>query len=141
MFFRAISCLTLWCHHHINCLHDSLLQGIPCLTGGHPLIYLIAAPFLTLRGVLGSCFTPSHFLLLRWLEEYSSYQLTWSSELSKHHTTKTTIDSPDVACLFIDSVYRLHGLPTDIVSDRDKVFTSHFWRHFLALLGVKPNLS
>jgi len=39
----------MWCHHHINCLHDSLLQGIPCLTGGHPLIYLIAAPSLTLR--------------------------------------------------------------------------------------------
>ena len=55
--------------------------------------------------------------------------------------TRTTIDSPDVARLFIDTVYRLHGLPTDIVSDRDKVFTSHFWRHFLALLGVKPNLS
>jgi len=55
--------------------------------------------------------------------------------------TRTTVDSSDVAKLVTDTVYRLHGLPTDIVSDRDKVFTSHFWRHFLAILGVKPNLS
>src|SRR5262249_821029 len=32
-------------------------------------------------------------------------------------------------------------LPTDIVSDRDKIFTSNFWRHLLALLAVKPNMS
>jgi hypothetical protein len=30
-----------------------------------------------------------------------------------------------VAKLFMDQVYRLHGMPTSIVSDRDRVFTSH----------------
>ena len=65
----------MWCHHHINCLHDSLLQGIPCLTGGHPLIYLIAAPSLTLRRFSDLASLLLNFLLLRWLEEYSSYQL------------------------------------------------------------------
>jgi len=54
---------------------------------------------------------------------------------------KTTVDSADVARLFLNHIHRLHGLPADIVSDRDKVFTSRFWRHFLGLLGVKPNLS
>lgn len=32
-----------------------------------------------------------------------------------------------VARVFLDHVYKLHGLPTTIVSDRDKAFTSLFW--------------
>lgn len=28
----------------------------------------------------------------------------------------------------IDNIYRLYGLPADIVSDRDAKFTSHFWQ-------------
>ncbi|KAJ4745297.1 polyprotein [Rhynchospora pubera] len=47
----------------------------------------------------------------------------------------------DVAQLFIENVYKLHGLPTDIVSDRDPLFTSKFWRELMDKLGIKLNLS
>nr|GEY94117.1 reverse transcriptase [Tanacetum cinerariifolium] len=41
-----------------------------------------------------------------------------------------------VAQLFLDNVYKLHGLPKTIVTDRDKVFMSLFWQSlFKKLLG------
>lgn len=42
-----------------------------------------------------------------------------------------------VAKAFLDQVYRHHGLPQSIVSDRDKIFTSHFWSELFTLAGVQ----
>ncbi|XP_073359010.1 uncharacterized protein [Aegilops tauschii subsp. strangulata] len=41
-----------------------------------------------------------------------------------------------VAEAFLNSVYRLHGMPLSIVSDRDRVFTSLFWKELFAKTGV-----
>lgn len=38
-------------------------------------------------------------------------------------------------------IYKLHGLPSAIVSDRDKIFTSHLWRELFRLAGVELRMS
>jgi hypothetical protein len=42
-----------------------------------------------------------------------------------------------VAWVFFSEIVRLHGIPSSIVSDRDPVFTSSFWRELFRLAGVK----
>lgn len=46
-----------------------------------------------------------------------------------------------VAKTIFDNVVKLHGVPKSIVSDRDKVFTSHFWKELFALLGTQLLMS
>jgi transposase InsO family protein len=42
--------------------------------------------------------------------------------------------------IFAREIWKLHGLPTDIVSDRDSRFTSTTWKAFIGTLGIKPRI-
>lgn len=46
-----------------------------------------------------------------------------------------------IAVVFINNVFKLHGLPQAIVSDRDKIFTSNLWRELFKLLGTELQMS
>ena len=54
---------------------------------------------------------------------------------------KKTITAKEFALLLFQTVYRLHGIPQDIVSDRGTLFTSHFWTELSRLLGTKLRMS
>lgn len=41
-----------------------------------------------------------------------------------------------VGSLFMQHIFKLHGMPTSIVSDRDLIFTSKFWEELFRLQGV-----
>jgi hypothetical protein len=51
------------------------------------------------------------------------------------------VTAPEYARLFIDHVFKLHGLPEVIISDRDPRFTSRFWRSLFELLGTDLRFS
>ena len=46
-----------------------------------------------------------------------------------------------LARIFAREIWRLHGLPRDIVSDRDSRFSSDTWKVFIAALGIRPRMS
>lgn len=54
---------------------------------------------------------------------------------------RDTIDAEQTAQVFVDTVFRLHGLPEEIVSDRDPRFTSVLWRTVFERLGTKLSMS
>lgn len=43
--------------------------------------------------------------------------------------------------LLLHHIFRLHGLPADIVSDRGPQFKAQFWKKFCHLLGITVSLS
>lgn len=46
-----------------------------------------------------------------------------------------------VAKQFMLHIYKLHGLPSAIVSDRDRIFTSNLWKELFRLAGVELRMS
>jgi hypothetical protein len=46
-----------------------------------------------------------------------------------------------VAQLFIQNIFKLHGMPQSIISDRDPIFTSLFWQELFRLQGTSLKLS
>lgn len=46
-----------------------------------------------------------------------------------------------VANLYLQFVFKLHGMPSTIVSDRNLVFTSNFWKELMRLQRVTLAMS
>lgn len=55
--------------------------------------------------------------------------------------TSTLVGSKEFASIFIREVFAKHGLPANIVSDRDPRFTSQFLTELCSQLDVRQNLS
>jgi len=53
----------------------------------------------------------------------------------------STITAVELGTLFCDRVFRYHGLPETIVSDRGPQFASRFWRHLCSCLKIDARLS
>ena len=63
------------------------------------------------------------------------------SKMAHFIPTKKTVTAPETATLFVQNIYRMHGMPLSIVSDRDPKFTSDFWTTFFERLGTKLRMS
>jgi hypothetical protein len=46
-----------------------------------------------------------------------------------------------VAQIFMDNIFKLHGMPHSIVYDRDPTFTITFWQELFRLQGTQLHLS
>lgn len=54
---------------------------------------------------------------------------------------KPPAGSKELASIFVKEIWRLHGLPSEIISDRDSRFTSGFWNSIMELLEIKSKMS
>ena len=54
-------------------------------------------------------------------------------------TSKVTAEQS--ASLFMETVFKNHGMPTDLVSDRDPRFTAAFWQELFRLVGTSLSMS
>jgi transposase InsO family protein len=88
--------------------------------------------------------------ILPWISSrnYRNLRVTtqsWWSQIGSRSmhilALKRPFTAAQVAQILLDQVVKLHGLPKSIVSDRDKIFTSHFWTQLFKLLGTKLSLS
>ena len=55
--------------------------------------------------------------------------------------TTSDVDSPGIADLFVSSVWKYHGTPREVISDRGPQFAAKFLRQVFRRLGIKSALS
>ena len=88
---------------------------------------------ISLDFVTGLPTSKGHTAILTVVDRFS--KMVHFIPLSKLPSAKETAE------LVLQNIFRLHGLPTDIVSDRGPQFTSMFWREFCSLVGASVSLS
>ena len=105
---------------HETCFLAGLLQPLPILD----------KPWLDVSMDFVEGLPKSHlkfvvFVVVDRLTKYTHF-------MALSHPYITTM----VANLYLHFVFKLHGMPSTIVSDRDPVFTSFFWKELMRLQGV-----
>lgn len=63
------------------------------------------------------------------------------SKYSHFIPIKHSYTAKHIAEIFAKEIVKLHGVPNSIVSDRDPLFVSIFWRELFRLQGTKLNMS
>jgi hypothetical protein len=54
---------------------------------------------------------------------------------------RTNITTEEFATIFFDKWFCKNGLPLELITDRDKLFVSHFWKALMKLTGIKHKMS
>ena len=54
---------------------------------------------------------------------------------------ETNATARDVADILVGEVWKLHGLPSEIISDMDAMFSGEFWESLWKSLGIKRKMS
>ena len=54
---------------------------------------------------------------------------------------KSTYKAVNIADIFLKEIFRLHGIPKVIISDRDVKFIGNFWRSLFSRLELQLNFS
>lgn len=63
------------------------------------------------------------------------------SRFSYFIPVKQSLTAQQLAVVFNENILKLYRLPKSVVSDRDKLFTSDFWKEFFKMQGTRLQMS
>src|SRR5437868_5269981 len=63
------------------------------------------------------------------------------TKMSHFIPCRKDIDAKQFAIVFLKKIFRLHGLPRDIITDRGSIFTSEMWKEITTKLNIERRLS
>ena len=63
------------------------------------------------------------------------------SKMAHFIPLKKQASAEELSRIFVREIWRLHGLPTNIVSDRNSRFTSTFWQGVVTKLDIRSRMS
>jgi len=64
----------------------------------------------------------------------------WFTKMIRLKATMTNISSEGIAKIYKNDIWKLHGIPRKILSNRDPQFASKFMEEFTRVLGTKRQL-
>ena len=67
--------------------------------------------------------------------------IDWFMKIIRLKVTTTNISSEGIAKIYKDNIWKLHGIPRKILSNRGLQFASKFMEEFTKALGTKGQLS
>jgi hypothetical protein len=106
---------------HENCKPPGLLQPLKIPQG--------AWQEILMDFIEGLPKSAGHEIILVIVDRYTKY--------AHFIPLKHPYSAHSVAKAVFNNVVKLHGMPISIVSDRDRVFTSHFWKELFAMFDTK----
>ena len=63
------------------------------------------------------------------------------TKMSHFIPCRKNMNTKQFRMLFMNNIYRLHGLPADITTDRDTLFTSELWKETTKQLQIERKMS
>ena len=63
------------------------------------------------------------------------------SKASHFIPVKSTYKAVCIAIIFLKDIFKLHGIPKELIPDRDTKFTRTFWRYLFFGLEMQLNFS
>jgi hypothetical protein len=83
---------------------------------------------------------------IKGLPQSGSFNAIWVvvdkfSKFSHFVPLKHPFTTASLAKVFMDQIYRLHGMPKVIISDRDRIFTSKLWQLLFKSVGSELRFS
>ena len=66
--------------------------------------------------------------------------VNWFTKMIKLKVTTTTVLSENIAKIYWDNIWKLHGVPWKVLSDRRSQFTSKFIEDLIKILETKKSI-